>query len=92
MMFGRMMLCKIIGGVSRTAPPIDMVLVLPNAVSNPIESHIHGFESFLFYGFVGDAAGRGVVSDHRGGRLFVAQFFEGDAKWCSFFTIVEKGG
>jgi hypothetical protein len=92
MIFGRMMLCEIIGAVSRAAPPIDMVLVLPDAVSNPIESHIHGFGSFLFYRFVGDATGRAVVSDHRGGRLFVAQFFDGDAKWCSFFAIVEKSG
>jgi hypothetical protein len=79
MVFGRMMICEIISAVSRAAPPIDMVLVLPDAVSNPIESHIHGFGSFLFYGFVGDAAGRAVVSDHRGGRLFVAQLFEGGA-------------
>jgi hypothetical protein len=86
------MLCEITGAVSRSAPAIDMVLVLPDAVSNPIELHIHGFGSFLFYGFVGNAAGRAVVSDHRGGRLFVAQFFQDDAKWCSFFAIVEKGG
>jgi hypothetical protein len=58
MIFGRMMLCEIIGALSRTLPPIDMVLVLPDGVSNPIESHIHGFGSFLFYGFVGDAAGQ----------------------------------
>jgi hypothetical protein len=80
MVFGWMMLCEIIGAVSRAAPPIDMVLLLPDAVSNPIELHIHGFGLFLFYGFVGDAAGRAVVSDHRGARLFVAQFFKGDAK------------
>jgi hypothetical protein len=57
-----------------------MVLVLPDAVANLIEMHIHGFGLFLFYGFVGDAVGRSVVSDHIGGWLFVAQFFKGDAK------------
>jgi hypothetical protein len=86
------MLCEIIGALSRTSPPIDMVVVLPDVVSNPIELHIHGFGLFLLYGFIGDATGRAVVSDHRGGRLIVAQFFEGDAKRCSFFAIVEKGG
>jgi hypothetical protein len=46
MMFGMMMLCEIVGAVSRSAPPIDMVLVLSNAVANPIEAHIHGFDRF----------------------------------------------
>jgi hypothetical protein len=36
--------------------------------------------------------GSAVVSDYRGGRLFVAKLFKGDAKWFSFFAIVEKGG
>ncbi len=43
MMFGMMMLCEIVGAASRSAPPIDMVLVLPNALANPIEAHTHRF-------------------------------------------------
>ena len=48
MMFGMMMLCKIDGAVSRSAPPIDMVLFFLNAVVNPIEAYIHGFGLLLF--------------------------------------------
>jgi hypothetical protein len=83
MMFGMMMLFEIVGAVSRSAPPIDMVLFLPNAVANPIEAHIHCFGSLLFDGFVGDATGGAVVGNHRSRRLWVAQFVESD---------VEKGG
>ena len=92
MMFGMMMLCEIVGAVSRSAPPIDMVLFLPNAVANPIEAHIHGFGSLLFDGFVGDTTGGAVVGNHRSRRLWVAQFVESDAEGGAFFAVVEKGG
>jgi hypothetical protein len=92
MMFGMMMLCEIAGGVSRSAPPIDMVLFLLNAVANPIEAHIHGFGSLLFDGFVGDTTGGAVAGNHRSRRLWVAQFVESDAEGGAFFAVVEKGG
>jgi hypothetical protein len=92
MMFGMIMLCKRVGAVSRSAPPIDMVLFLPNAVANPIEAHIHGFGSLLFDGFVGDATGGAVVDNHRSRRLWVAQFVKSDAEGGAFFAVVEKGG
>jgi hypothetical protein len=91
MMFGMMMLCKIVGAVSRSAPPIDMVLFLPNAVANPIEAHIHGFGSLLFDGFVGDTTGGAVVGNHRSRRLWVAQFVESDAEGGRLLCRCRKG-
>ena len=73
MMFGMMMLFEIVGAVSRSAPPIDMVLSLSDAVADPIETHIHCFGSFLLHGFIGNAAGCTVVSYHRSGRLGMAE-------------------
>ncbi len=46
MMIGMMMLCEIIGALSRTSPPIDMVVVLADPVTDPIEPHIHSFGAF----------------------------------------------
>ena len=62
--------------VGGSASPIDKVLTLPDAFTDPIKMHIPCFGSCLFHGFVGNASGHSVVGDHRGGRLGVAQFFE----------------
>ena len=79
-MFGGMMFCEVIGAVGRAAVPVDMVLVLTDAVADPVETHVHSFGAFLFDGVVGEAGGCGVVSlDWRSG-LWVAEFCEGDTE------------
>ena len=92
MVFGGMMFGEVISAVSGAAPPIDMVLFLSDAVADPIKAHVHCFGVLLLHGFVGDAAGGAVVSDHRGGRLGVPQFFQGDAEGRAFFAVVKEGG
>jgi hypothetical protein len=48
MMFGMMLLGEAIDAVSRIVLPIDMVLILPDVVTNSIKPHIHGFGSYFF--------------------------------------------
>ncbi len=48
MMFGMMMFCKIVSAVGRTAAPVDEVLTLPDAVADPVKTHVHSFGTFLF--------------------------------------------
>ena len=74
-----MVLCEIVGSVSAAPFPIDMELALPDSIFNPIKSHVHGFGSFLFDGFVGDAVRDLVVGDHWSGWLRMSKFGEGDA-------------
>ena len=92
MMFGVYDVFEVIGAVGGSTPSINKVLTLLDAVADPIKMHIHCFGSFLFHRFFGDATGRAVVGDHRGGRMGVSQLFEGDVHWWNVFAIVEKGG
>ena len=42
--------------------PVHMVLLLVDAIADPIEMHIDGTESLLGDGVVGDANGSGVIN------------------------------
>ncbi len=56
-MSGRMMFCVIIGSVVGAFAPVDDELSLFDAIFGPVESHVHGFGSFLLDGVVGVAGG-----------------------------------
>ena len=45
----RVVLCEVVTKVSAARFPINVKLALPGAVLDPIEAHIDGFGSFLFY-------------------------------------------
>jgi len=53
---------EIVGFVCGTRSPEDVILDLTNTVTNPIETHVNGFGSFLFDVVIGNASGCGVVS------------------------------
>ena len=65
---------KVIPPVRRAGAPVEPELFLIFAVSQPVETHIHGFRAFWLDTIVDDALGRGVVNLYGRGRLFVAQF------------------
>ena len=69
MMSCRVMFSEIVRPVELSALPIDVKLVLANAVPYPVEAHVDGLGSFLLYCVIGDAGGRGVVGSDWGGGL-----------------------
>ena len=64
-------------------------VALADSIADPIEARVDGFGPFLFDGVGGDAAGGIIVGGHRGGRLWVAHFFEGNLQRTGFFSIME---
>jgi hypothetical protein len=56
MVFGSMVLCKIVGFVRLTFFPIDDKLALAHPVPNPVETYYHGLGPFLLDGVIGDTA------------------------------------
>ena len=59
--------------------PVDAELFLAFAISEPVESHVHGFGPFGLDLSVDDAFGGGVVCLERGGRLCVSEFLQDNA-------------
>ena len=91
MVFGWMVLGKIIGAVEGAFAPIDVVLALANTVADPVEAHVDGFGAFLFYRIGNDTSGGAVVGLDGGGWLGMAHFFKGGSDGACFFAVVEKG-
>ena len=83
------MLCEVVGSICDAAAPVNDELALRNAVTNPVEAHIHRFGSLLLDGVVGNAGGSAIVGDDGGGRLGMAKFFERDALGYGFLAVVE---
>ena len=70
-----MMFCPVFGVVCGAGMPVKSKLFLVDAaISQPMETHIHGFGTFWLYPFVDDAFGSGIVDLNGGGRLFVPHF------------------
>lgn len=91
MMGRRMVFGRIIGEIVLARAPVDVELSLAGSVADPVESHVHGFGTFLFDGAGANAHCGGVVGEQGSGRLGVAEFLERDAKGTGFFSIVEEG-
>ena len=67
------MLGEVVGKIAFTWGPPDLEHALAHTVSNPIESHVHGFGSLDFGSVVGKAFCCGVIGDDWcGSRLGVA--------------------
>ena len=45
-----MVFCRVVTKVNGARGPVDMELSLVDAVSEPVEAHVNGFGSVLFYG------------------------------------------
>ena len=69
------MLGEVISFVVFPWSPIDLELALADSASYPVEAHVDGFASLLFYGIVYDAFSGDVVGFDRRCWLLVAQFF-----------------
>ena len=80
---------EVVGFVECASAPIDDELALADAVTDPVEAHVDGFGSALFYGVIGDTGGCVVVSDNGSGRLRVAEFFEARADGTCFLAVVK---
>jgi len=61
MMFGGMMLGKVVGAAQNALAPKDVKLILADAITNLIKSHVHRFGTFLLDSVVGNANGCGIV-------------------------------
>jgi hypothetical protein len=64
-MFGRVMLCEVIGFVGGAAPPVDMILALANEIVDPVKVNVHSFGMVLFHSVVSTGGGFNIISDHR---------------------------
>ena len=69
------MLCKIIGQILRSFPPVHLELSLLCAILDPAESHVHGLRPSLLDGFIGDSRCCRVVNDDSSRGLGVTHFF-----------------
>ena len=55
MVFGWMVLGKVISAVEGAFAPINVVLALANTVADPVEAHVNGFGAALLDGAIGKA-------------------------------------
>jgi len=89
-MFARMSLGKEVCKVIESGLPFYFEMSLSNAISDPMESHVDGLASLLFYSVIGDGYSTLVITDDPCWRLLVAEFFEGGAEGFAFFGSVEQ--
>jgi hypothetical protein len=73
--------------ISATRTVIHQKLLLPDTITNPVETHVHSFGTFLLDGVVGETFGSGVVHLHGGGWLGVLELSEGGAKRDGLLAI-----
>jgi len=90
-MFSGVMFGRIICKIFLPTFPVDMKLFLSLAVTNPIETHIHGFGSALNDSVGEDTNSAFVVKLERSGTLWVAHFLEGGADGNGVFGVDETG-
>ena len=68
---------EIVGEVVSARGPVDAVLLLLDAISDPEVSYVYGFGSLNVDGLVRNTLGSGVVGDDGSGILWVAEVGEG---------------
>ena len=69
--------------------PVDIKHALADAVTQPVESHVHCFRSFLFDCFVDDIGCCAVVSFQRGSWLRMSHFNQALSEGDSFSSVQE---
>jgi hypothetical protein len=75
----------------RPTPSVYDELVLPNAVPDPIKSHVDSLGPALFYGLIYDASRAGIVHLDWRQRLRMTQIFKRCTEPGSIFGIIEEG-
>jgi hypothetical protein len=91
MMAARMVLALVVSQVFESWVPLDVIRVLSYLITNPKISHFHASSALAFDGVICDSDGSRVVAMDRGFRLWMAEFFEGEAKDHAFFAVEEEG-
>jgi len=82
-----MMLGEVVSEVVAAFAPMDDVLVLGDAVLDPIKSHVHGFGAALLDGVIDDARCARIVSLYWRGFLRVSEFEQCDTERRSSFAF-----
>jgi hypothetical protein len=80
---GRVVLGEVIGKISVTRPPCNLVVALTDAVTDPIIPHVHR---------LGDASGGAIVGEDCRGMLGVPELLQGNTLGCGLPPIVEESG
>jgi hypothetical protein len=89
MVFWRMVFGEIVRQVGISWLPMDAEMALADAAACPIEKHVNGFQSTMFYSVINDCMGTGVVYLDWRRRLGPIHFFEGNAEGAGILGIVE---
>ena len=88
--FGREVLGEVIGKVFISLLPVQAELILLDAASNPVETHVRGFGALPAHFSGEDTVGIHAVGFDRGGRLRVAHFDESCADGNILLAVEEN--
>lgn len=91
MMGRRVVLREVVSTVAFAGAPVDNELALADAVTDPIEAHIHCFGAFLFDSVINNTSSSAVVSLNGCGRLRMAKFNECMPEGARIFAVVKEG-
>lgn len=85
----RMVLGEVVRLIGFARSPVDLKLELIDPVADPVETHVHGAGAALFDRVIGNAFGTFIIGLDGGGRLWMAQFFQGDTDAAGVLGNVE---
>jgi len=84
------MLGEVVGEVVAAFAPMDDVLVLGDAVLDPIKTHVHGFGAALLDCVIDDFPCARIVSLYWCGSLRVSNFEQCNTKRRCIFCVVKN--
>jgi len=85
-----MTLGEVVSKVAAAFAPMDNVLVLGDAVLDPIKTHVHGFGAALLDCAIDNAQCARIVSLYWRGSLRVSEFNQCDTERRCIFCVVKK--
>ena len=81
----------IVGNVDVAGCPENVEVALADAITDPVEAHVHGAAAFLFDGVIDYTVCACVVRLNGGGWLRMSHGNEDCAEHFGVFGVVEKG-
>ena len=72
---------NVVSVVTASWAPVDDELLLADAVPDPVEVHIYGFDGLVLDVFFGKAKNGVIVYFYWCGRLGMTHFGEGNTEW-----------
>ena len=88
--FGREVLGELIGKVLGSLLPVQSELILFDAATHPVESHVKGLGALLAHVAGDDAVGGCAVDIDQGGRLWVDHLGEGCVDGNGLLAVEEN--